>query len=98
MTRDEVVKLFKFLSDIYPLFMPSTKEALSNKVDSWHFALKEQCYKDVMHSAKRYILDNKYPPSVADLVVKQKRDNDLLDRIKKWEADAVDNPYRESIT
>lgn len=85
MTREEVKELFKFLTFIYPNF-----EVSSEKLDVWTSLLENQNTEKVMRRAKRYVLDNKFPPTIADLAeqITEAHNSDFLEKVKQWKADA----------
>lgn len=85
MTRDEVKELFKFLTFIYPNF-----EVSSEKLDVWTSLLQNQNTEKVMQRAKRYVLENKFPPTIADLAerIDETHNSDFLEKVKQWKAEA----------
>ena len=62
MNRDNIKELFKLIVHIYPTFEVSTE-----KINTWTRLMKHQNYKRVMQRAERYVLENKFPPTIADL-------------------------------
>ena len=89
MDRKQVIEVFKLLKSVYPNFDVSTE-----KVDIWTRLLKDQNPAIVMKNAERYVLTQKYPPTIADLRenTSEARNNDILDQIKQWEREASGNP------
>lgn len=90
MNREQTIELFKFLSDIYPTFLPDSKQELTRKVNTWSNLMKDQDFNRVMWKAEQYAKQNKFPPTVADLSERtdHTRNNDFLERVKKWEREA----------
>lgn len=85
MTRDQVKEVFKILKYAYPLF-----EVTSEKVDAWTRLLKDQNPAVIMRNAERFILESKFPPSIADLRERNHAayQSNILDQIKEWEKNA----------
>ena len=98
MTKKQVAEVLIFLSDTYPRF-----EVTQSKIDTWYRLMKNQNPAVVMKNAEKYALTQKYPPSISELIERKTdaRNNDILEKIKDWERDAVDKPrsrtepYRE---
>lgn len=62
MNRKQVYDVLSLLDAAYPHFVVD-----QSKVDTWSHLLHNQNPAVVMRNAERYILTNKYPPSLADL-------------------------------
>lgn len=94
MTKKEVVELFKLITDFYPQF-----EVTQSKIDNWTHIMKGQNFDRVMFMAREYAKTNRFPPAVSDLVerIDGTRNSDFLDRVKKWEDEALGYcPYTTS--
>lgn len=89
MDRKQVIEVFKLLKSVYPNFDVSTE-----KVDIWTRLLKDQNPAIVMKNAERYVLTQKYPPTIADLreTNTESRSDDFLKKIRQWEREAVGKP------
>lgn len=89
MTKRQVGELLKFIKDIYPNF-----EITQSKIDTWARLMRNQKFESVMERAERYVLENKFPPSIADLSERniEARKSDFLELARQWERDAVDKP------
>lgn len=74
---------------MYPQF-----EVDSDKLDNWTRLLKDQNPARVMRNAERYALDNKFPPTIADLREPnlEAHNNDFLRQVREWEANASGKP------
>lgn len=85
MIREELKEVFKVLKNVYPQF-----EVNSEKLDIWHKFLKEDNPAVVMRNAEIFILESKFPPTVADLreVRHPSYNNNVLDEIKEWQKNA----------
>jgi Loader and inhibitor of phage G40P len=86
MNREQVKEVFRLLKNVYPQF-----EVTTEKLDTWTGLLKDQNPAVIMRNAERYVMDNRFPPSIADL---RERNNaayqsNILDKIKEWEANAA---------
>ena len=92
MNRKQVLELFKFLNSVYPKFMPDAKEEQTYKVDTWTRLLRNQNPAKVMLRAERYALENKFPPTIADLSerITEAHGNDFLKKVEQWRVDAND--------
>lgn len=84
--RDQVKEVFKILKNVYPQF-----EVSKEKVDTWTGLLKDQNPAIVMRNTERFVLENKFPPTIADLREKNHAayQSNILDKIKEWEANAA---------
>lgn len=72
MTREETKELFKKIMVVYPTFKPID---LSEAVNTWAKSLEKCPYRDVLEKLDNYIVENKYPPTIADLHVKSSSTN-----------------------
>ncbi|WP_407270009.1 replicative helicase loader/inhibitor [Radiobacillus sp. PE A8.2] len=86
MKRGEVKDVFKLISYAYPRF-----EVTSEKLDTWFMLLKDQNPAVVMRNAERYVMNQQFPPAIADLreTKSEANNNDFLKRLDEWERDAV---------
>lgn len=89
MTKRQVAELLKFLNDIYPHF-----EITQSRINSWSRLLRDQNPAKVMMRAESYVIDNKFPPAIADLAEKklEAHSNDFLAKVRQWEREAVGKP------
>lgn len=86
MNREEVKEVFKVLKAVYPQF-----EVTSEKLDIWTRFLKDQNIAVIMRNAERFVLENKFPPSIADLRERKMEaySSNILDKIREWEEHAT---------
>lgn len=86
MTKKDTLELFKFLKSVFPQF-----EVDQYKIDTWTSLLKDQNPVVIMRNAERYAIDNKFPPSIADIRERNNaaRQSNILDQIKEWERNAT---------
>jgi hypothetical protein len=84
--REQVKEVFKVLKNVYPQF-----EVTSEKLDIWTKFLKDQNPAVIMRNVERFVLDSKFPPSIADLREKKLEaySTDIFNKIREWEKDAV---------
>jgi|SRR5690625_2927318 len=89
MTKKQVFDLLNFLKDAYP-----NLEVTQSRLDTWSRLLRKQNPAKVMQRAEKYVLDNKFPPAIADLAEKniEARKSDFLEKARRWEDEAVDKP------
>lgn len=85
MNREKVFELLKLISDAYPHF-----DFDQGKIDNWSRLLKGQNPVVVMKNAERYVLENKFPPSLSDLreVKREAHSSDFLKKVEKWKGEA----------
>lgn len=86
MNREKVYEVLKLISDAYPNF-----DFDQSKIDTWARLLKNQNPAVIMNNAERYVLENKFPPAMSDLIVKpnEAHNTNFLKTIAEWERDAV---------
>lgn len=91
MTKTEVFSLLENLEIIYP-----GKFAVNEKtVNAFHFHLKDQEKDEVMKNLKQHAANNKFPPTIADLVtIKRPYEVNPLEKLAQWEAEASGPPKR----
>lgn len=63
MNREEFKKIVAALKSVYPKFGIETKE----QFDFWYELLKDIPYKTMQLTVKKYSLEEKWPPTIADL-------------------------------
>lgn len=85
MNRDQVKEVFKLIVNVYPQF-----EVTGEKLDIWTKMMKGQNPAVVMRNAERYVLENKFPPTIADLREKKRASQSTshLEKVKEWERNA----------
>lgn len=92
MNKLEVLEMLEHMEILYPnKFEPSEKA-----VNVFYLHLEKQDYNTVLKNLMRHAKENKYVPTIADLIEqKQPYDTDnTLDQFDKWEADASGGPTR----
>jgi hypothetical protein len=84
--RDEVKEIFKILKNVYPQF-----EVTSEKLNVWSNFLKDQNPAVIMKNVERFVLESKFPPTIADLRERRVEaySSTVLDQIKEWEKNAA---------
>ncbi|WP_227394218.1 replicative helicase loader/inhibitor [Jeotgalibacillus aurantiacus] len=65
MTKREVLDLFNAIASVYPAFGWDQV-----KLDQWHRLLKDQDFESTQQALDSYMLDNRFPPTIADIRVK----------------------------
>jgi hypothetical protein len=93
MTRTEVFELIEHIEAIYP----GRFEVNEEKTNAFHFHLADQDKETVMKKLREHAKDNKFPPTISDLVERRKMDYELddpLGKINKWEEEASGGPKR----
>jgi hypothetical protein len=86
LTRDEVKEVFKVLTNVYPQF-----EVTKEKLDVWSSFLRDQNPAIIMRNTERFVLENKFPPTIADLRERMTEANssNIIDKMKEWERNAA---------
>lgn len=89
MDRKHVIEVFKVIKGVYPLFEVSTE-----KVDLWARLLKDQNPAVIMRNTEKYVLNQKFPPTIADIreVKLEAHSNDFLKKVAMWESEASGKP------
>lgn len=85
--REQVKKLFKFLASIYPNFVVS-----SHKLNVWARMMKDMDYKRVMAKAEQHAIENKFPPTVAEIAAYAPEENKHLEQMREWQREAEQVP------
>ncbi|MBU8770303.1 replicative helicase loader/inhibitor [Cytobacillus oceanisediminis] len=85
MTREQIKEVFKLLKYAYPQF-----EVTKEKVDMWTRLLKDQNPAVIMRNAEKFVLESKFPPSIADIRERNHAayQSNILEQIKEWEKNA----------
>jgi hypothetical protein len=91
MNRVQVFDVLTFIHDAYPTFHID-----QSKIDHWARLLTNQNPAIIMRHAERYVLDNKYPPGLSDLLESRhpSRSNAFLKLKKSWEREAIGSKPR----
>ena len=87
MNREQVIELFKFIKSVYPTF-----EVSSKKVDVWTKVMRDMDYYRVMKRAEEYVVENKFPPTIADIAAYAPPKNETLKQMKQWRKEAEQVP------
>lgn len=87
MNREQVIELFKFVKSVYPTF-----EVSSKKVDVWTKVMRDMDYYRVMERAEEYVVENKFPPTIADIAAYAPPENETLKQMKEWRREAEQVP------
>lgn len=86
MTHDEAVRILEMITDVYP-----KSQMNRNKAMLLLPALKEMDYDGVMKKLSAFVATYPYPPTLAEIAVYPKEENETLQKINRWrrEADKV---------
>ncbi|WP_051359540.1 replicative helicase loader/inhibitor [Paucisalibacillus globulus] len=87
MDRKQVIELFKLLKSVYPSFEVSTP-----KVDSWTRLMRKMDFVRVMEKAEQHSLENKFPPTIAEIAAYAPEKNEHLEKMRQWEIEAAQVP------
>jgi hypothetical protein len=93
MDKLQVLELIENMATVYP----SKLEVNEKTVNAFHFHLQDHDFIAVMNNFKIYAKDNRFPPTISDLLERKKMDYELdnpLEKINKWEAEASGGPKR----
>lgn len=84
MNRDQVVQLFKEIKSVYPTFEVST-----SKVNTWARMMRKMDFDRVMAKFDQHSLENKYPPTIAEIAAYAPEKNEHLEKMRQWEREAA---------
>lgn len=93
MDKLQVLELIENMATIYP----NKLEVNEKTVNAFHFHLQDQDFNAVMNTFKLYARDNRFPPTISDLLERRKMTYELdnpLEKISKWEGEASGGPKR----
>jgi hypothetical protein len=87
MDKKEAALLIKQIDSLYPGKI--NLEPLT--VEVWHRALNKQDYEKTVDTLIKYSRENKFPPSVADLFIREveAHSSNILEKMKEWERNAA---------
>lgn len=87
MTDQEAMNVFTTVAALYPMFNSKGNDDSKRKIaEIWMWKLRKGDYRLTMHLLDKYSSENKYPPTVADILaqpVRKQRVQDLSEDIKK---------------
>jgi hypothetical protein len=83
--KEQVFEVLQLIGHSYYNF-----EVTQEKIDTWHKLLKDQNAAVIMRNAERYVLENKFPPTVADIRERlhEAYSSKILEQIREWECNA----------
>ncbi|OHR73978.1 hypothetical protein HMPREF3291_05175 [Bacillus sp. HMSC76G11] len=86
MNKEQVFEVLSLISAAYPKF-----DFDQNKLNTWHRLLKDQNPEVIIRNTERYVLENRFPPSIADLREKKHEaySTNIMDQIREWEKHAA---------
>lgn len=91
MEKEEALNVFKTVAALYPTFNnKGSDEAKREVANIWLWKLKNGDYRRTMKMLDKYSNDNKFPPSVADIIMyapKKHHIEDFSKDIKKVQAE-----------
>lgn len=89
MNKEQVFEVLKLISDTYPTF-----EITQSKIDTWARLLKDQNPATIMRNTEKYVLSQKFPPTIADLreIKLEAHGNDFLKKVSQWKEEASGKP------
>lgn len=67
-------------------------EVTTEKVDSWTRLMKKMDFVRVMAKAEQHALENKFPPTIAEIAAFAPEKNEHLEKMKRWEQEAKQVP------
>lgn len=90
MNREETVKLFLMIKGNYPSYYKDIDEVTSKlTIGMWHSALSDISAQTVFAIAQKYMLQNVYPPTIAqirEMVIKTLTPDSLTSPEEAWES------------
>lgn len=79
MTHDEAVSVLETIKELYPSFSLSKKKA-----QVLIPPLKQMDYDGVMARLSEFVMHHKYAPTISEIAVYPKKENDHLEQRQKW--------------
>jgi len=83
----EALEILQRIAASYTQF-DLTGEIGEKRIEVWSSHLIKMPYKPVLERTNHHILNEKFPPTIAEISVKPKQSNDFLSELKQWEKDA----------
>lgn len=100
MNKEQTVGVLKAITTYYPNFKMDDPKAT---VTAWHLILQDYEINNVMANLAVYVKNNRFPPSVADLIhVEQPKDraipnyNETKELINKWDSEKANKASKET--
>lgn len=94
MDKAQALDILQRISVAYPMF--DLKGELGQKrIEVWLNALKNMSYEGVLNNLNQHMIENKFPPTIAEIAAFPKEKNTALVRIKQYEEQARQNPPTE---
>ena len=87
MNKAQVLEVFKVIKSVYPNF-----DATQEKLDVWSRVMRKMDFDRVMKKTEEHVVENKFPPSIAEISAYAPPKNDALDKMRKWEEEAARVP------
>lgn len=75
MNKKEVAKVLENIAAYYPSFKVNQDNAIS-MISTWHRVLKDYEFNNIISNLDIYVLNNKFAPTVADLINPQSEQRD----------------------
>jgi len=87
MTNEEAVDVLETIAEIYPKFEMTRKKAKLMLPP-----LKEMDYEGVMEKLSDFVAKYPYAPTIAEIAAYPSKQNEHVERLKKWRAEASQVP------
>ena len=89
MKREEVISLFKTISEFYPYF----KETIdTDKVNAWYSVMRNMDCEGVKRRLMEHVQKEKFAPTIADISYFKAKENETLKKMNEWEKEAQKVP------
>lgn len=82
MTKDQAKEILLTIAAAYPKFNLTDNKL---RVNVWVENLLSMPFEAVKQRLNGHVLNNPFPPSIAEIAVKPKTNNDFLSKQRQWE-------------
>ncbi|MFC5773711.1 replicative helicase loader/inhibitor [Ectobacillus antri] len=83
MNAQQVMSILKYIGAAYPNF-----EVTEDSMDVWMEMLQDSSFEGSLSRVKEHIRQHRFPPSIAEVIVKEGRNNEVFDKFRKWKEEA----------
>lgn len=80
MSKQELLEIMVAITNFYEKF-----RVTEEKIEQWYPYMKEIEANDVKKKLRQYAIQNKFPPTISDLLVFAPPKNEFINKVKSWE-------------
>ncbi|MEC1551557.1 replicative helicase loader/inhibitor [Bacillus haynesii] len=93
MEVNQAMEILQRIAAAYTKF-DLTGDVGKKRIELWIDHLSKLPYEPVLAKVDEHILNNRFPPSIAEIKVRQPEKNEFLAKQKEWERNAKYSPKR----